>query len=200
MYYGQFNTDSIINDYFENSYLGTCFEIGAVDGIMGSNTFYFEQKGWECICVEPNPNYFAQLKNNRKVALNYACGDENLDNQKFTIYELGGNQSAISSLVVDQRLVDSHTSLIKDTFTVNVKVRTIDFILEELNFNGKIDFMSIDTEGTELNVLKGFNIQKWKPKLLVIENNYNEPEIENYLKNFGYIKDKRVEINDFYVC
>jgi len=59
--------------------------------------------------------------------------------------------------------------------------------------------LSIDTEGTEIEVLKGFDIKKWKPKLLVIENNFNDPEIEKYLSTFGYIKNKRIEVNDFYI-
>ncbi len=122
----------------------------------------------------------------------------NID-QEFTIFDLGNNQSAISSLSVDQRLVDSHTHLIKNNFTTKVNVRTLDFILDELKFDKKIDFLSIDTEGTEIEVLKGFDIKKWKPKLLVIENNFNDPEIEKYLSTFGYIKNKRIEVNDFYI-
>lgn len=199
MYYGQFLTDKYVDEYFDSNYLGTCFEVGACDGLIGTNTFYFEKKGWNCVCVEPNPQYFEGLKNNRKIAFNYACGDKNVDDQTFTIYDLGNNQSAISSLVVDTKLVDSHKNLIKTTFTTKVKVRTLDFIISELNNIDKIDFMSIDTEGTELDVLKGFDINKWKPKLFVIENNWNDIDIENYLKDFGYRKDKRIEVNDFYV-
>jgi FkbM family methyltransferase len=199
MYYGQFQTDKFIDEYFDPNHVGVCFEIGACDGFIGTNTYYFEQKGWECICVEPNPHYFENLKINRKISLNYACGSENIDDQEFTIFDLGNNQSAISSLSVDQRLVDSHTHLIKNNFTTKVNVRTLDFILDELKFDKKIDFLSIDTEGTEIEVLKGFDIKKWKPKLLVIENNFNDPEIEKYLSTFGYIKNKRIEVNDFYI-
>lgn len=199
MYYGQFKTDKFIEEYFDSSHVGVCIEIGACDGYIGTNTFYFEKKGWECICIEPNPNYYKNLKLNRKISLSYACGNENSDDREFTIFDLGNNQSAISSLSVDKRLVNSHSHLIKNNFTTKVKVRTLDFILEELKFDKKIDFISIDTEGTEIDVLKGFNINKWKPKLLIIENNFNDSEIEIYLKNFGYKKDKRIEVNDFYI-
>lgn len=59
--------------------------------------------------------------------------------------------------------------------------------------------VSIDTENTELDVLKGFDINRWKPKLLVIENNYDESFIADYLKPFGYVRDRRVGGNDFFI-
>jgi len=62
-----------------------------------------------------------------------------------------------------------------------------------------VDFVSIDTEGTELNVLKGFDLVKYNPKVLLIENNYNDTDVEEYLKDFGYIKVKRNYVNDFYI-
>ena len=68
-----------------------------------------------------------------------------------------------------------------------------------LNFPTDIDFISIDTENTELNVLKGLDLDKYNVKLLVIENNFNEPMIEEYLTKFNYIKIKRLVVNDFYI-
>ena len=117
MYYGQFETDRYIQSYFEPSFRGTCIEVGATDGILGSNTYYFERQGWTSLCVEPNYNYFVQLQRNRKHSCNYACGKEHLIHQKFEVFDLGNNQSAISSLTVDERLVESHAHLIKNKFT-----------------------------------------------------------------------------------
>jgi hypothetical protein len=62
-----------------------------------------------------------------------------------------------------------------------------------------IDFLSIDTEGTELEVLKGFDMVRWKPKLLVIDNTFGDPEIEDYLYTFGYTKVRRLVETDFYI-
>lgn len=79
------------------------------------------------------------------------------------------------------------------------KLKTLDTILGEANLFNYIDYVSIDTEGTELDVLKGFDLVKWKPKVLLIENNYEDMEIEEYLKLFGYKKTLRHHVNDFYL-
>ena len=53
-YYGQWETDHIIEGYFEGQTEGKCIEVGAANGIKGSNTLYFEKLGWDCLCIEPN--------------------------------------------------------------------------------------------------------------------------------------------------
>lgn len=197
-FYAQFETDKHIAEFFDEGYVGTCIEVGACDGIFVSNTLHFEQKGWTCICIEPNKAYYDQLVKNRKITARFACGETNEDNVDFSIFDLGGNQSAISSLVVDERLVSSHKHLIKNSFTEKVNIRTLDSICEQFEIISNIDFVSIDTEGTEIDVLKGFDLNKWKPKLLVIENNFEDPNITEYLKDFRYNKIKRIGVNDFY--
>jgi hypothetical protein len=86
-----------------------------------------------------------------------------------------------------------------DIRKIIVEVITLDKCIEDFYKYDKIDFISIDTEGTELDVLKGFSIEKWNPKLLIIENNFEDPEIEEYLKQYKYKKDKRIGVNDFYI-
>ena len=63
----------------------------------------------------------------------------------------------------------------------------------------KIDFISVDTEGTELEVMEGLDLHKYDVKLLVIENNYNDISIEKYMNSQGYKKDQRYKVNDFYI-
>jgi FkbM family methyltransferase len=104
-------------------------------------------------------------------------------------------ETAISALRIDQELFNMHN--VSRVYTIKVNVRTLDACLQD--FFTPIDFVSIDTEGTELDVLKGFSIAKYHPKLLVVENNFNNPNIEEYLDNFGYKKVKRHIINDFYM-
>ncbi len=200
-YFGQFETDRIIEEYFSNDKIsGNCAEIGATDGINGSNTLIFEKKGWFCICVEPNPAYYEPLKRNRNIALPYACSDTDNESVDFFVYDIGNsNYSAISGLQADEKLVESHKHLIQNVTPIKVKTRTLNSILTECEFDKKFDFISIDTEGTELDVLKGFDIKKYEPTLFVIENNHNDPFIEEYLKQFNYIKDRRHEVNDFYI-
>ena len=105
----------------------------------------------------------------------------------------------MSGLEVDEKLLESHSHLIHDNYKIKVPVRRLDSILEEVEFTKDIDFISIDTEGTELDVLKGIDLDVWNVKLLVVENNHNDSIIENYLHDYGYIKDRRYKVNDFYM-
>jgi FkbM family methyltransferase len=205
-YYGQWETDKIIESYFDIGKPGNCIEVGAADGIKGSNTKYFEDNGWNVLCIEANPHQEKSLRDCRKLVKMYACGQENYET-KLTIFNVGQSniQSSITSLSPDSRLIGDHKHIINETCEVTVQVKTLDWILtnevsntpfENLNY---IDFVSIDTEGTELDVLKGINFEKYKIKLLVVENNYSDDNIRSHLKNFGYKLDQRYKINDFYI-
>ena len=199
-YHGQFSTDVLIELYFQNQTSGTCVEVGAANGIRGSNTLYFERMGWRALCIEPNPEYFKLVKEVRKEAAQYACGSSDASSAPFTVFDIGERNimSSVSGLEPDKRLVEQHEHIINNTKQIDVEVRTLDNILTEYDFDVNIDFISIDTEGTELDALKGLDLNHWKVKLLVVENNFNDPEIEEYLQNFGYYKDARWKINDFY--
>jgi len=200
-YYSQFGEEQVIESYFEKGYIGNCIDIGAYDGITSSNTKYFEDNGWYCLCVEPNPGKYNELKKIRSNAINYAISNVN-DDLKFEIVDLGNHhEDAISSLKIDHRLVKQHREYGYNLSfrSIIVEAITLDKCLKDFYKKDSIDFISIDTEGTELDVLKGFSIENWNPKLLVIENNFNEPFIGNYLKQYDYSLQSRVGVNDFYV-
>ena len=200
MFYGQFLEDKYINELFSNKNNGVCIDVGAYDGITGSNSFLFEQNGWDCLCIEPIPDSFDKCNSIRKNSVKYCISDKDKEDVEFTVFKLiGNNLSAISSLIPDDRLINSHKHLIQDTTKILVQVRSLTSLLDELNFNKDIDFISIDTENTELDVLKGIDFNKYNIKMLVIENNYNEPFCENYLIDYGYIKINRLAVNDFYI-
>ena len=80
-----------------------------------------------------------------------------------------------------------------------VKVRSLNSLLQEINFPKNIDFISVDTENTELDVLKGIDLNVYNVKLFVVENNFNEPFCEEYLRQYGYKKIHRIAVNDFYM-
>lgn len=199
MFTGQFDTDRYIADYFSPDFVGTCIDVGSAQPVNGNNSYYFERRGWTVYCIEPNPAHMPALRANRKHVYNFACGNTDIDEIEFTLCTLqGGNQEAISSLKIDERLLKDHAIYNPTLSTIKVPVKTLNTFISEVGI-ATIDLMSIDTEGTELDVLKGFDIAKYKPKLMVIENNYNEPYIEEYLKDYGYIKHNRVMVNDFYL-
>jgi FkbM family methyltransferase len=201
VFYGQFDTDKIIKNYFLDKPIGNCIEVGACDGIMGSNTFHFELNGWNCLCIEPIPAYYTQLKNNRQNTLNLAVSNSENDSEEFNLVSMGPNLSAMSGLELDNRLLEQHKQMgyHPEVEKIFVKTKKLEWCIENHFNHETIDFISIDTEGTELDVLKSFDVNKYNIKLLVIENNFNESEIEEYLKSKGWIKNKRIEVNDFYI-
>lgn len=203
-YYGQFYppVDKIIREYFIDKNYGRCIEIGAVDGVEYSNSYHFELNGWDVLCIEPIPIHYEQLKKNRKLTLNYAISSKNIDNAEFTSVVLNNNtRTAVSGMEIDHRLYEQIKKLGYNPVQEKIKVtsKRLDWCIENyFNFD-TIDFISIDTEGTELDVLKSFDVNKYNIKLLIVENNFNDPEIEEFLNGKGWIKDKRVEVNDFYI-
>lgn len=199
MFYGQHGEDIYIQTLFPDNYIGNCIEVGAYDGISMSNTYHFQQKGWRTLCIEPIKDMFDRCKMIRQECVNCCISDDDYPEKKFTIFHLGNNTSAISSLEPDVRLIQSHAHMITNTSQCQVPVRSLTSLLNELNYPQNIDFVSIDTENTELDVLKGFDLNKYNVKLFVIENNFNEPFCEDYLKQFGYKKINRIAVNDFYI-
>lgn len=200
MFYSQFGEDKLLSTYFDNDYKGVCVEVGAYDGITGSNTYHFEQKGWKTLCIEPIPESFNKCKSIRNEVINCCVSDYEKDNIDFTVIRLqDNNTSAISSLKIDERLIESHSSLINNIEKIIVNVKTLNTIFKETRFPKDIDFISIDTENTELEVLKGLDFNIYNVKFLVIENNFNESIVEEYLVTKNFKKILRNAVNDFYV-
>lgn len=205
-YFGQWETDRIIETYFTEGYIGTCIEVGAANGVKGSNTLYFEERGWDVLCIEPNPAHKESLKKYRKFVKYFACSDKK-NILPLKVFKVGEKNimSSLTSLNPDSRLLESHKEIINESYTVEVNVETLTSILENeisdtpLHNVKKIDFISIDTEGTEIDVLKGFDFKKFDVKLFVVENNYEDLDIEEFMLSKGYLKDQRYKINEFYI-
>jgi FkbM family methyltransferase len=200
--HSQYGEDVIINQFFPEGYKGICIDVGAVDGLLFSNTYRFEKNGWFCICCEANPEMYEKLKMNRLEAVHGAIGSQDLLEVYFNVVNLiakGGNENAVSAVTIDERLLREHEFLNPQIRKVNVPMFTLDTVLLKYPALTHIDFLSIDTEGTELEVLKGFDMVRWKPKLLVIDNTFGDPEIEDYLYTFGYTKVRRLVETDFYI-
>lgn len=202
-YYGQNGEDQLIEQYFPDGYIGTCIDIGATDGRCMNNTLHFEELGWNALTFEPNPAYFYQCQERRKYAYMYAISNYNADDVDFFVANLDGYgiEEAITGLRVDENIFNHHVKLGYNPVikTIKTQVRTLNWVLENISPYTIIDFVSIDTEGTEIDVLEGFNIEKYKPKLFVIENNFEDTRLDEYMTKFGYVKDKRVSNNDFFV-
>ena len=88
----------------------------------------------------------------------------------------------------------------EEIIKINVEQKTLNNIFENI-INLKtndIDIMSIDVEGGELKVLKGLDLTKYKVKIFCIENVFNDPSISEYLHQYNYILDKKIDYNEYY--
>lgn len=206
-YYSQHGEDCLLWSFFGKRHTGFYVDVGAFDGRYVSNTYAFEQMGWQGICVEPHPVSFKMLRELRTaICVNAACVSDQ-DTQLVKLYTeklgfLSGLQPAREE-DLDRRY--KKRGLTFDGFdAVDVPAMTLDRILNENLPHDRptaIDFMSIDVEGTELDVLRGLDLTRWFPRVLVIETNTQEQRetVSEYLAGYGYTLARRLAVNSLYV-
>lgn len=87
-----------------------------------------------------------------------------------------------------------------DMKKIKVNMRCLDTILKQHTPDiGAVDVVSIDVEGWELEVLRGFSLQQYKPKVLIIENFFDSREYRDFMNREGYVRWRRISPNDIYV-
>ena len=142
-------------------------EIGANDPTSFSVTHEFEKIGWSGILVEPQPDLSARCREERpnSVTVEAACGPNGGPSSGvLAIPEESGHVSMAGG---DSRVINHDEKIIRK---IQVPIRTLDDILEE-HAPAVIDLISIDVEGFTVPVLNGFTVSKWRPRLLLIEDN-----------------------------
>lgn len=190
-YMSQIGQDKFLNDhYFKNKRNGVFIDIGAYDGKTHSNTYFFEKElGWTGICFEPLPRVFEQLKNIRNCLCINACLSATEGIVKFI--EVAGGPEELSGLVstYDPR----HMARLKLEIgrdggsyeIIDVQSLRLDKVLREHNIF-RIDYLSLDTEGGELEILKTINFDKTYIYAISVENNYGTSEFRNFLASKGF--------------
>ncbi len=82
---------------------------------------------------------------------------------------------------------------------IEVPVRTLDDILAEATAPQPIDFLSIDVEGHEIEVLRGFNFNCWRPRLILLEDHVGDLSTHRFVKAAGYRLVRRTGFNGWYI-
>jgi FkbM family methyltransferase len=166
---------------------GYFVEFGATDGVLLSNTWLLEKKyGWTGICAEPNPEFFSRLKINRSCTVVDSCIGKNTGEEVEFIFAdvYGGNEKHMS----DDKHGDKRR-LYRDLGRT-AKLRTISLhdLLKEHEAPHTIDYISIDIEGGEYEVLSGFPFSSWDVRYLTIEHNFGarREDIFNIMTRNGY--------------
>jgi FkbM family methyltransferase len=204
-YYAEFETDRIIREsYFPDfSYKGTMVEVGAATPDFISMSRHFRETGWRCICIDPNPKYVEMHRLAGSEIYPYACSDEDKDGVDFQVVHKSDDYAAnvisdqsYSALKVKDNYLAHDNITIHDLPVVNIKVnvRKLDTVLSQLKIK-HVDYVSIDVEGWELEVMRGFNTRKYKPEIILLENYTHSPQYREYMGKIGYTLDKQVEYN-----
>lgn len=190
--------DKKIENYidYNNGYF---VELGANDGRSFSNTFYFEKfKGWKGVLIEPIPHKYLECLKNRskktKVFCN-ACVSFNYK-EKFVEIIYSNFMSTSTGVETDITDLDKHAKSGKkileeseENFNFGALAEPLNNILLKVNAPKKIDLLSLDVEGAEIEVLKGINHKEYRFKYICIESRDIE-KIINYLtkKNYLYVE------------
>jgi FkbM family methyltransferase len=188
---------------FLNYSNGFYIEIGAYDGIQESNTLFFEKyKNWRGILVEPSEQYFKLIKNRNFNNFFFHKACVSFENTiKFQRFIYAGKTTISLDTEND---IDNPEEWIKKkkyskdkkiTYKFKQKATNLNNILEFCKAPQEIDFFSLDVEGSEIEVLKGVNLDFYRFKNLLIEAR-DLQKICDFLKTKGYIYKNQLTIKD----
>ena len=200
--YSQDNQDYIVsNNFFKNKNKGIFCDIGGNHPLNINNTRYFEELGWNGFVFEPL-SYMKPLwdKHRKAKFFNFALSDEEGE-VTFTVVKDATGWEDMLSYIKDTRNADYKYG----TKEITVQTRMCKNVFREENIT-MIDYMSIDVEGHELNVLKGIDFNKVQINVLTIENNppcstiYGDDRIRELMLSNKYILWGRIiGLDDIYV-
>ena len=176
---------------------GFFIEAGANDGVSQSNTLLYEQRfDWKGLLIEPSFIKYEECKRNRPncIVENYALVNESYKDNTirgdFSYNERNESLCGQITLIEDYFDDDLKQNLEhknKNSKIIDVPCTTLNSLLLKHEIQN-IDFFSLDVEGYEIEVLKGFDVKKYKPKYFLIEtgNQYRYDNICSYMKSKNY--------------
>lgn len=198
-YYSQHGEDFLLSKIFKGKDTGYFVEIGCLDGIEYSNTYYFEKKGWNGACIEAHNDFINTLTTNRPKSriIHCAVGEEDKDEVTFYANKVG----SLSTLDKNEE-ERWRTKYSRDFYGFEeqkVSMRTMTSIFDELKLK-EIDFVSLDIEGYEVNALAGLDFTKYKPTVFIIEykDEPHKEQLERILFAAGYSFIHKLGCNLFY--
>lgn len=197
-------------EFFQDQPPGVLVEVGAARPDYLSISASYRALGWKIIAIEPNPEFCAAHRSLGWDVLQYACSDEESDDAEFFVVNsngadyMGGSVSfeSFSSLGIRGGYADLHETVKGNTsiHRIQVNVRKLDTILtlHEPNIHN-IDLLTVDVEGWELNVMRGFSALKYRPKVIILENIFLAQDYISYMNGLQYTLWKRFSPNDIYI-
>lgn len=164
---------------------GFFVEFGATNGHDLSNTYLLEKEfGWSGVVSEPSPVWHDELANNRSCKIDKRCVWTNSgENARFTVSDVGelSTLSAFSEL-------ELHQAETSESHEIDVETVSLNDLLRSHDAPHRIDYLSIDTEGSELPILNAFDFSAYQIDIITCEHNYTEDraKIRSLLADNGY--------------
>ena len=192
--YSQLYQDAFASFLIGGKFEKTFLEFGATDGLKLSNSYLLEKFfNWRGVLSEPSPQWHESLKKNRKNTeiITDCIWKESGKQLDFFMSDVGEASTLKDFVDSDLASMPENTKLRKKGGkTISVETMSLNDIVKN-NFNGICpSYISIDTEGSEYEILKPFDLDKFRPKLFTIEHNHteNESKIDDLLIPKGYVR------------
>ncbi len=203
MSYGQLKQDLLCLDYFDKKRDGYFVDIGAGNGRDLSNTYLLEKEyGWKGICVEPldAPFKLCQECRPNSICRQTAIYDKEAEVEFSYIEGSSGEDYMYSGITNDikhhvTKVENSSKKILMNTITLNK-------LLEEAGAPEVMDFLSIDTEGSESKILEALDHKKYKFRYITVEHNYlmgQRSDIARVLTSNGYQFHMENQWDDVYI-
>jgi len=186
----QFGEDLLVLEFFEGKHEGFFIEVGANDPVKFSQTWLLEQHGWRGALVEPLAEKCDRLRAGRPGSRVFQAAVGAPEDRGETTLHVTADDMFSSMAVRGQ----GPAKMACET----VRVITLDDVLVELGWP-ELDFVSIDVEGFELAVLRGFSLERVRPKLMLLEDHLKDLRLHRHVWQRGYRLVKRTSCNNWYM-
>lgn len=182
--FSQQGEDLIIDQIIRKESDGLFVDVGAYDPKIFSNTNRFYLRGWSGINIEPQPARFQKFLTDRARDINLNCGIHH-EATHLNFYQL--EVETLSTFDKAQAEANAKRFHCEIENVYKVQVYSLKEIFKKYLKNGRrIDFMSIDTEGNEMNVLRGNDWINFRPTLVLIEFGDGAFDIDSFLRGVNY--------------
>jgi FkbM family methyltransferase len=182
-------------DWIRNGYF---VEFGATDGVLLNNSWLLEKYfGWNGICAEPNPRFLKNLKINRQCDISDKCVFSTTNQiVEFVCADVYGG---IKNFGNDDSHKDKRDAYANNGQTIEVETISLVDLLKEHNAPLEIDYLSIDTEGSEFEILNAFDWESYSIKCITVEHNYTpmRKQIRELLTSKDYACEE-AKFDDWY--
>ncbi len=174
---GQLGQDKWVIQMFGKRKRGYFLDIGASDGININNTYVLEHRfGWSGICFEPGLQFDNLQRNRAAIVSDHCLYNRSGDHVQFQVAIENNDYSGITRHIRDHDLHrQEYDSIIKQT-------KTLTECLQKFDSPKHIDYMSLDTEGSEYEILQGLDFDQYSIAAITVEHNFEQLKREKGIR------------------